>query len=257
MRSKVFILWAVLCGSSSLVTAADEWRTLPLINNGKIADGWKHIGWGGFAIDHGSLRTDCDAKGMGLLLYTKEKFGDCQLRIVFRAKDAKSNAGVFVRIDDGILDRLDQNAPPVARTGDGALVEGALDKLQESSEKELGAWYPVHHGYEVQICDEGNEYHRTGSIYSLAKAAAAPETKPDDWKTMLITLKGNLVLVEIDGQQTTSFDPESKDIPQERKWFEPKREPKRPTTGYVGLQNHDPGDVVYFKEVSVRRLDKP
>jgi hypothetical protein len=26
-------------------------------------------------------------------------------------------------------------------------------------------------------------------------------------------------------------------------------------TAYIGLQNHDPGDVVYFKEVSVRPLD--
>ena len=28
----------------------------------------------------------------------------------------------------------------------------------------------------------------------------------------------------------------------------------RPVAGYLGLQNHDPGDVVWFKEVSVRSL---
>ena len=28
----------------------------------------------------------------------------------------------------------------------------------------------------------------------------------------------------------------------------------RPATGYIGLQNHDPGDVVWFKEISVRPL---
>jgi hypothetical protein len=28
----------------------------------------------------------------------------------------------------------------------------------------------------------------------------------------------------------------------------------RPETGYIGLQNHDPGDEVWFKEVSVRPL---
>jgi hypothetical protein len=26
--------------------------------------------------------------------------------------------------------------------------------------------------------------------------------------------------------------------------------------GYIGLQNHDPGDVVYIKELGVRLLDK-
>ncbi len=37
---------------------------------------------------------------------------------------------------------------------------------------------------------------------------------------------------------------------------EGKREPKRPETGWLGLQNHDPGDVVWFREVSVRPLPK-
>ena len=62
------------------------------------------------------------------------------------------------------------------------------------------------------------------------------------------------MLVDIDGQRITTFDPDSRDIPRDRKWYEPKREPKRPTVGYIGLQNHDPGDVVTFKEVSVRPL---
>ena len=32
------------------------------------------------------------------------------------------------------------------------------------------------------------------------------------------------------------------------------REPQRPETDYLGLQNHDPGDVVWFREISVRPL---
>ena len=71
---------------------------------------------------------------------------------------------------------------------------------------------------------------------------------------MVITLKGNLVLVEIDGKSLTTFDPDAKDPRKSRKWFEPKVEARRPESGYLGLQNHDPGDVVYFKEVSVRPL---
>jgi hypothetical protein len=124
-----------------------------------------------------------------------------------------------------------------------------------ASEAGIGPWFAVHHGYEVQICDEGDAIHRTGSIYSLAKSAA-PVKKPTEWKTMVITLKGDLVLVDMDGKRITTFDPAGKDIPKERKWYEPKREPKRPEAGYFGLQNHDPGDVVYFKDVSVRPLEK-
>src|SRR5262249_440989 len=161
-------------------------------------------------------------------------------------------SGVFVRIDEGILKRLKEKPAAVRRTRDGELTPESLKRLTEASAKGLGPWYAVHHGYEGQICDQSDEYHRTGAIYSLAKATAASRKGAGDWKTMVITLKGNLVLVDIDGKRVTTFDPEAKDVPKERKWYEPRREPRRPRSGYLGLQNHDPGDVVYFKEVSVR-----
>jgi hypothetical protein len=233
-----------------------SWRSLPLITEGKVDPSWTHIGWGGFVVDGTTLRTEVDEKGMGLLLYRKERFGNCQIRVVYKTKDSKSNSGVFVRIDQGILQKLRENGPAVRRNPDGKLSQSALQQLMDASEREQGAWYPVHHGYEVQILDDSDEFHRTGAIYSLAKAAPVPNTNPTDWKTMVITLKGNLVLVEIDGKRVTTFDPDSQDVPRERKWFEPKREPRRPASGYIGLQNHDPGDVVYFKEVSVRPLEE-
>jgi 3-keto-disaccharide hydrolase len=233
-----------------------SWRSLPLITEGKVDPSWTHIGWGGFVVDGTTLRTEVDEKGMGLLLYRKERFGNCQIRVVYKTKDSKSNSGVFVRIDQGILQKLRENSPAVRRNPDGKLSQSALQQLMDASEREQGAWYPVHHGYEVQILDDSDEFHCTGAIYSLAKAAPVPNAKPTDWKTMVITLKGNLVLVDIDGKRVTTFDPDSQDVPRERKWFEPKREPRRPASGYIGLQNHDPGDVVYFKEVSVRPLEE-
>ncbi len=229
------------------------WRALPLIADGRVDKSWVQIGWGGFAVDAGSLRTDCDEKGMGLLLYEKEKFGNCQIRVVFRCQDAKSNAGVFVRIDDGILDWAAKK-PLAVRRDNGKLSKEMLKKLMEASASKQGPWYAVHHGYEVQICDAEDAAHRTGAVYSLAKAAPAPKTPPDDWRTMTITLQGNLILVDIDGKRVTTFDPDGMDVPKDQKWFEPQREPKRPQSGYLGLQNHDPGDVVWFKEVSVRLL---
>jgi hypothetical protein len=260
MRSLLPVATLLLIPWAGTGSGADEkerpWRPLPLIKDGKVDASWAQIGWGGFVVDGDSLRAECDEKGMGLLLYTKERFGDCQIRVVYRCKDAKSNSGVFVRIDPGILKRLKEKSPAVRRNKDGSLPEGELKKMMAASEKELGPWYAVHHGYEVQICDDSDAYHRTGAIYSLSKAAAPPRKRPSEWKTMVITLKENLILVDIDGKRVTRFDPGGKDVPRERKWFEPKREPKRPRSGYLGLQNHDPGDVVYFKEVSVRLLGR-
>jgi hypothetical protein len=237
--------------------SASGWRDLPLIKDGKVDPNWAQIGWGGFAVDGGALRTECDPRGMGLLLYKKEKFGDCQVRVVYRPKDGKSNSGVFVRIDDGVLGKLGEKPAAVRREKDGTLSDMEVKKLMDASEKDAGPWYPVHHGYEVQICDDEDAAHRTGSIYSLAKAERVPEARPGAWRTMVITLRGNLIQVDLDGKRLSTFDPEGKDVPAARKWYEPKREPKRLKAGYIGLQNHDhPGDVVYFKEVSVRPLGK-
>ena len=231
-----------------------EWRSLPLIKDGKVDPAWVQVGWGRFVVEDGSLRTECDEKGLGLLLYGKEKFGNRQIRVVYRSRDAKSNSGVFVRIDDGILAKVGEKHAPARRDAAGKLTAESLKTFMDASEQELGPWYAVHNGYEVQICDADDPYHRTGAVYSLARVKAAPEKPPGEWKTMVITLRGNLVLVDIDGQRVTTFDPDGRDVPGDRKWFEPKREPERPRVGYLGLQNHDPGDVVYFKEVSVRPL---
>ena len=108
----------------------------------------------------------------------------------------------------------------------------------------------------MQISEIGDEQHRTGSIYSLAKAAPLPPLANDGWRTMVITLNGNLVDVEVDGKRVCSFDSETTNFPERKEYWEPKRENKRPQVGYIGLQNHGPNDVVWFKEVSVRPLSE-
>ena len=231
------------------------WRNLPLIQGNAVDPAWKLTGYGTMAVDNGALRTDCDERGLGLLVYTREKFGDCQVRVVYRSKDVGSNSGVYVRIDDGILRRLDEKAPPAKRDQGGRLTPEGGKAMEEGSDKELGPWYAVHHGFEVQIADGGDEFHRTGAIYSYAPAAAAPDTPRDQWRTMLITLKGTQVLVDLDGKRVTTFDSTNRNVPARKQWHEPRREHPRPTKGYIGLQTHDPGDVVWFKEVSVRPLD--
>ena len=130
----------------------------------------------------------------------------------------------------------------------------SADQMEHASEKEVGAWYPVHRGYEIQISEVGNEYHRTGSVYSLSKAAPLPKIRADGYRMMVITLKGTTVHVDVDGKSISTFDSETKELPPRKQWYEPKREPRRPPVGYIGLQDHDPGDVVWFKEVSVRAL---
>ena len=192
----------------------DGWR--PLFNGRDLA-GWQHVGPGKFVIEDGLLRSE---GGMGLLWYTGETFGDCKIRVVFKTTSAASNSGVFVRIGDRPKDE----------------------------------WFAVHHGYEVQICDSQDDYHRTGAVYSLSKSVSLASRPPGEWNTMEITLDGPHIRVSLNGVAITDFDP-AQSVPPRTKEFEPERGP-RPTAGYIGIQNHDDyatGEHVYFKEISVKR----
>ena len=193
---------------------AADWRPL---YNGKDLEDWEHVGPGRMVVEDGLIRTE---GAMGLLWYTREKLGNCVIRVVYKTATKGSNSGVFLRIAD----------------------------------KPKDEWYAIHHGYEVQIYDTGDEYHRTGAVYSLSPATALA-SKVGEWNTMEITLKGETVRVKVNGVSVQDFDPTKAVIPERKKSYEPERGP-RPESGYIGLQNHDetPGSPVYFKDVSVRPL---
>lgn len=188
------------------------------IFNGKTLDGWEHVGPGSMVVEDGIIHTK---GGMGLLWYTKEKLGNSTIRVVYKTTSKDSNSGVFIRV----------------------------------AEKPKDEWYAVHHGYEVQICDGADPYHRTGAVYSMSPATAAPG-KVGEWNTMDITLNGPRVTVVLNGTKVQDFDPDRAEIPARKKDYEPQRGP-RPEVGYFGLQNHNDagkGGEVFFKEVSVKPL---
>lgn len=256
MIAATLALFLIIAPAARAKDPPHPWRSLPLIKDGKVDPAWVHLGYGGFVVEDGTLRTECDERGLGLLLYEKEKFGDCQIRVVYKQKDAKSNAGVYVRIDDGILKKIDENHAPAARDASGQLTDESLQIFQQASEKELGPWYAVHHGYEVQICDSAEgKRSRTGAIYSLAASTALPDKRPDEWKTMKITLDGNLVKVEIEAKTVTRFDPDSKDIPADREWYEPKASRNVPPKATSGCKITTPATWSGSKRSACVRCD--
>lgn len=182
--------------------------------NGKDLTSWQHVGEGRFVIEDGVLKTE---GGMGLLWYTPEKFGNVVLRVVYKTEKEVDNAGVFIRIPEAPSD----------------------------------PWMPVHRGYEVQIDEEDDEYHCTGVLYSLTRALARPD-KTGEWNVLTITLDGPRTVVHLNGVKVTDYE-EGQPVPPKQKEWEPDRGP-RPLEGYIGLQNHGREDVVYFKEVAVKRL---
>lgn len=192
--------------------------------NGKDLADWQHVGGGRFVLENNLLRTE---GGMGLLWYTKQKIGNVKLRVVYKTSYNDSNSGVFVRIA----------FPP------------------------KNEWDAVHNGYEVQICDAGqdafDDFHRTGAIYSFSKAAMQASYLPGKWNTYEITLQGELISVRLNGKLVNEFDA-SQTAPERKYDHEPIRGP-RPIYGYIGIQNHDHNAShadghVYFKEISIEPL---
>ena len=120
-------------------------------------------------------------------------------------------------------------------------------------------WMPVHYGYEVQIDNhpedsKEDEYHVTGTLYSLTKPLAKPGKPGPEWNTMDITLDGPHTVVVVNGAKVTDYT-EGEPVPERKFDFEPQRG-TRPNEGYFGLQNHSDNDIVFFKEVALKMLKK-
>lgn len=174
-------------------------------------------GPGRFVIEDGLLKTE---GGMGLLYYSGRKIGNETLRVVFKTTGSRDNSGVVVRLPE---------PPP-------------------------DPWYGVHNGYEVQIDASGDEWHMTGAIYSLSRAMKKAQKPANEWNTMDIQFDGPVTRITLNGELVNEFDGKGP-VPERKMWYEPIRGP-RPDFGYIGLQNHDGGSKVYFKEISVTPTDK-
>ncbi|HMO63667.1 MAG TPA: DUF1080 domain-containing protein [Verrucomicrobiota bacterium] len=191
-----------------------EWR--PLFN-GRDLDGWEQSGDGEFRVENGELVTH---GGFGTLWHTREKLGDCQIRVVFRLGSSNANSGVHFRIP----------------------------------ERPYSPWEVVNRGYEAQIAAGGGDWHGTGTLYSLTKALARPSTPPGQENEMIITLRGPRTRIAVNGVLITDYT-EGQTVPPKNRWYEPDRGP-RPRFGYIALQNHDENSRVYFRDVSVRALPR-
>jgi hypothetical protein len=190
---------------------AADWKQL---FNHRDMTGWRMVGPGRFVVEDGMLKTE---GGMGLLWYTGEKIGDATIRVVFKTATEHANSGVYIRLAEAPKD----------------------------------PWYAVHNGYEVQIDAGGDEWHCTGSLYSLSKVTMTNQKRMGEWNTMDVELRGQKTIVILNGKKINEFVGDQP-VPPRKQWFEPIRGP-RPDSGYIGLQNHDAKSTVYFREVSVRK----
>ena len=157
-------------------------------------------------------------QGGGGDIWTKQRFGDFVLDLEFKTE---GNSGVFIRTD---------NPKDCVQTG----IEMQVDRA--GGKQELGR-------------------NDVGSIYDCL-APSKNTVKDDDWNHVVLTVKGNLITIEINGEKVIDMDLD--------KWTEAHKNPdgsgnkfnkalkdfKR--EGHIGFQDH--GAKVMYRSVKIKRL---
>ena len=102
------------------------------------------------------------------------------------------------------------------------------------------------YGFEAQVNNTHRDPKKTASIYAVKNVMKTP-AKDNEWFTMKIIVKGKTVVTEVNGKKQAEYtEPEG-------------TKPGKNFTrvfdkGTFALQAHDPGSVVLFRKIRVKRL---
>ncbi|MBI1896327.1 MAG: DUF1080 domain-containing protein [Acidobacteria bacterium] len=98
---------------------------------------------------------------------------------------------------------------------------------------------PSHIGYEIQIINGYNDGHPSGSLYLFQKARTGAQID-NDWNAFDIESRKDKIRIKLNGQLV----------------MEHPGDQKRPTTGPIGLQLHDPQSIVMFRNIRIVEIKK-
>ncbi len=101
----------------------------------------------------------------------------------------------------------------------------------------------IYHSFEIQINDADEGIHQTGGVYDAEAPAQLASKPPGEWNHYRITFIGTHITVELNGQRVVDWEAEPRGKVED---FAPR--------GYVGLQNHDDGSRVEFRNIYIREL---
>jgi type 1 glutamine amidotransferase len=102
-------------------------------------------------------------------------------------------------------------------------------------------------GYEVQVNNTHSDWRKTGGLYAVQDVRVS-SARDNEWFTEHITVKNKHIVIKVNGKTTVDWT-ELED------WNPPFGMPgRRLSFGTFALQGHDPGSVVYFKNIMVKPL---
>ena len=101
-------------------------------------------------------------------------------------------------------------------------------------------------GYEVQVNNTHSDWRKTGSLYGVDDVKESQ--KDDEWMDYVIRVKGNRVVIKINGKKVVDFKQAEK--PEHVKDYKGRLIGE----GTFAIQAHDPRSVAFFKDIKVRVL---
>jgi len=196
---------------------AQGWK---LLFDGKTFDGWACTvpdskGW---VIDNGAMCYNVQGPGY---MYTKERFGDFELKIDLMVAKG-TNSGVFFRWDD----------------------------LND----------PVQTGIEMQVLDSAGQNppgkHACGAIYDVLAPSENAMKPAMEWNSVLLRCRGQYISVTMNGKRIIQMDlnryrEPHKNVDGTNNKFRTAYK-DMPREGHIGLQDH--GGMVWYKNIKIRKL---
>lgn len=102
-------------------------------------------------------------------------------------------------------------------------------------------------GYEAQVNNSQEDPRKTGSLYGVVDVTRSP-AQDHQWFDYQINVEGKHIMLLVNGEKVTDFT-ETDDMPHLKEF--PHR---KLSSGTIALQAHDPGSMVYYKDIQIRLL---
>lgn len=234
---KTEMLWLLLgalylCGLTNAEESRDGFVSL---FDGKSLDGWreapkgKELAW---SVKDGVIRGEGKENRQVYLIYSgDEELADFELKFSYRLL-TKGNTGVETRarVDKTGKRGFEGYHADLGHVGIGDGVLGAWDfHFGKGTRKE----FPCPRGTSLVIDEKGKGHHR-----KIENAVQVKEINEGDWNACRIVAKGNHFQFFINGKLSSEFTD--------------KLEGKQLRKGFIGLQLHDKGMVVEYKDLFLK-----
>lgn len=92
-------------------------------------------------------------------------------------------------------------------------------------------------GYEVQLCNTGDDAQKTGSLYNFQKVTES-KIADDQWSKQTVAVIGNRILIQVNGKLLV-------DYPDKESTY---------TEGHIAFQQHGQASQVNYKNVRIKPL---